>query len=92
MQLGIDFSEPAIPPCDPKVTPTEAKRLSRQCQEILSRLQTGPATNVALAGIALKYTSRISDLRAAGHDVRVIERSHETGVTVYRLITNKESA
>jgi hypothetical protein len=91
MQLGIDFTEPAIPPCDPSVAPVEAKRLSKQSAAILDRLRQGPATNVALAAIALKYTSRVSDLRAAGFDVRVIERSHETGVTVYRLITAKES-
>lgn len=82
-QVDIDFSP--IPPCDPNAHPDEAPRLSRQCRAILQRLIVGPMTNVSLASIALKYTSRISDLRAAGYDIRVADRCHETGVVVYRL-------
>jgi hypothetical protein len=35
--------------------------------------------------LSLKYTSRISDLRHAGYDVRVVERDYASGRTVYRL-------
>lgn len=63
----------------------EARRLSRQCQAILAVLQRGRVTNHELAQLSLKYTSRLSDLRAAGHDVRVVTQDRRTGVTVYEL-------
>ena len=65
----------------------EQTRLSNQSARILARLQVGPATNRELAEISLKYTGRISDLRKAGYDVKVIERDHATGRTVYALET-----
>lgn len=74
-----------IRPRDPHVTRAEAPRLSAQCSAILQRLRQGPATNVELATMALKYTSRLSDLRAAGYDVQVSERDHTTGRVVYVL-------
>ena len=64
--------------------PTQ-KRLSGQNAAILSRLRIGPATNTALATISLKYTSRISDLRAAGHTIRCT-RQYDSGVTFYELV------
>lgn len=74
-----------LQPCDPHVDKRERPRLSKQCRQILWRLEQGPATNVELASIALKYTSRLSDLRAAGYDVQVVERDHRTGVVRYAL-------
>ena len=65
------------------VVPDDLRRLSGQNLAILERLQRGPATNRELAALSLKYTSRISDLRAAGYDVQA-ER-HEGGLTIYRL-------
>jgi hypothetical protein len=47
----------------------ESVRLGRQCVEILERLKQGPATNAELAAIALKYTSRLSQLKQAGHTI-----------------------
>jgi hypothetical protein len=47
----------------------ESGRLSAQCQKILDRLRLGPAPSSELASIALKYTSRISDLRKRGHQI-----------------------
>jgi hypothetical protein len=61
----------------------EAPRLRPQHHEILARLREGPATNAELAGLSLKYTSRVSDLRAAGYGVRCERQAG--GVTVYRL-------
>jgi len=60
------------------------RRLS-QADQILERLREGHATNAELAEISLKYTSRISDLRARGIDVRVIRQDRSTGLTVYGL-------
>ena len=59
-------------------------RLENQCRKILTLLKTRGnqgATNAELSRIALKYTSRISDLRDAGHDIRCYS---EGGNGVYR--------
>lgn len=72
---------------DPQVRGTvEASRLGRQCRTILAMLQVGPCAARELATVALKYTSRISDLRRAGYDVRVTERDRRTGWTLYELV------
>jgi hypothetical protein len=67
-------------------------RLSRQCAEILTLLKTGPATNHMFSGCSLKYTSRVTDLRRAGYDIRVIDRNHRTGVVWYALFVNGKRA
>jgi hypothetical protein len=73
-----------IAPVDSHVTePSECRRLSTQNATILARLQRGPCTNRELAGLSLKYTSRISDLRAAGHVITV--KRHPRGLTIYSL-------
>lgn len=85
------FAAPAPEPTkirliDPKVRGTEEEpRLSNQCAQILERLRQGHATNSELAGISLKYTGRISDLRQSGFDIQVIQRDRKSGVTVYEL-------
>lgn len=71
--------------CDHTVKSDEAPRLSAQCQAILDRLKTGPVTNKELAGISLKYTGRISDLRKNGFTVECFVRDHTSGVSWYRL-------
>lgn len=73
-----------ILPEDTHVTePTEVRRLASQNARFLERLRKGPATNVELAKIALKYTSRISSLRTAGY---VIEcKRFPKGLSVYTL-------
>jgi hypothetical protein len=81
----LNFELPAIP-VNKTVDAREVKRLSKQCQLILERLQAGDATNMELSGIALKYTSRISDLRAAGYTIEISERDHESGSVTYRLV------
>ena len=72
-------------PTDPHVAAEEAPRLTGQNLAILQRLQRGPATNVELARIALKYTSRISDLRKAGYNVQIIQRDKRSGHTMYAI-------
>ena len=74
-----------INPRDPGVTPAEEARLSDQCKAILSRLRKGPATNRELATIALKYTGRLSDLRAAGFKVEPVSHDRQTGLVTYQL-------
>ena len=64
----------------------EHRRLSRQCEDILARLKQRPTSNHELAAISLKYTSRISDLRAAGYDVAIHSRDYKSGLVVYRLV------
>lgn len=75
--------EPVIQFADTNLEKEEKPRLSRQCREILERLKQGTATNKELAAIALKYTSRISDLRASGYDVRIVSRDRKSGIVVY---------
>jgi hypothetical protein len=83
---GLFSRDVAIVPCDPRVPVASKPRLSRQCLAILDRLEQGDATNRELAALALKYTSRLSDLRAAGYDVRVVFHDFKTGVVRYRLV------
>lgn len=84
------FDRPADPgpilPCDPSAPALAVPRLSRQCRDILERLRRGPGTNTELARIALKYTSRISDLRKHGYVVEVQSHDHSTGLVVYALV------
>jgi hypothetical protein len=64
---------------------TQAKRLSSYRQQILARLQRGPATNRELNEICLRYSARIKELRDAGHGIRIIHREQCTGKVVYAL-------
>ena len=77
----------ATPPIDPHVEAEEVPRLSGQNAAILALFRAAPrrrVTNLKLAQIALKYTSRVSDLRAAGYHIELVQRL-EGGVTVYEL-------
>lgn len=58
-------------------------RLSRQCQEILTRITDRWASSCELSEVALKYTSRLSDLRQRGYKIDT-KRSDE-GWWYYRL-------
>lgn len=84
-QPDLFEARPAIRIADPAVRDTvETPRLSHQCQMILALLRAGPVSNRTLSCAALKYTSRISDLRASGFDIRAsVDR--KTGFTVYTL-------
>ena len=62
----------------------DRKRLAGQNLAIFERLQRGPATNVELAGISLKYTSRIDDIRKSGVEIQATRG--DGGVWVYRLV------
>lgn len=78
------FRRDVVLPTDSHVSePGEVHRLAGQNERILARLRSGPCTNVELAKLSLKYTSRVSDLRAAGFTI-VAERKSR-GLTVYSL-------
>jgi hypothetical protein len=77
------YREPLIPVRDPNAGDDDKPRLSGQNLRILERLRHGPVTNDELSRFARKYTSRISDLRAAGYTI-TCERA-EGGLTWYRL-------
>lgn len=72
-------------PVDSRLGAPETLRRNRQCIAILKLLLAGHPSNAELAGKALKYTSRISDLRKAGFEVTVASRDYATGVVSYAL-------
>lgn len=67
------------------VTVVDGRRLGQQCAKILSLLRDGPQTNFCLSSVALKYTSRISDLRLLGYLIEC-ERL-EGGLMRYHLVS-----
>lgn len=74
------------PLCDHTVVEEEKPRLAGQCAEILELLQSkARVTNKEMAVISLKYTSRVSDLRKAGHTITCVDRDHKTGEAWYEL-------
>jgi hypothetical protein len=75
---------PVAIPTNVSVDKRDRSRLVGQNLAVYERLLRGPATNVDLAGISLKYTSRISDVRAAGHRIDCERRAD--GVSVYTLV------
>lgn len=84
-QSRLDFSRDVfLVPRDTHVTePADVRRLGSQNAAILERLQRGPCTNVELARLSLKYTSRVSDLRKAGYVVDA--KRMPGGLTIYTL-------
>ena len=84
MQLDLfDRKTPTPPPTDPNVIESDEHRLTGQNARILEMLQEGAVTAAELSAIALKYTSRISDLRKAGY--RITCHRIDGGNNVYRL-------
>lgn len=91
-QLTFDFAIGTPPPrnpppIDPNADAADRPRLGGQNAAILALLESKPeVSNAELAGISLKYTGRISDLRAAGHAIKITRR--EGGTRFYSLIRN----
>lgn len=91
-QLSMfDFREQMHGPA--KITPhyadqADVPRLTGQNAAILARLRQGPATNRELAEISLKYTSRISDVRAwlENHGESIICKRGCGGLNMYRIV------
>ena len=77
--------------CPLSALPEDIKRLKVQNGEVLQILLNGATTNAELAETSLKYTSRISDIRAwiKKHDLgwKIVNTRLENGLTIYRLDT-----
>lgn len=84
-QQGDLFSPKPVPRIDRRLPQPERRRLSAQCASILDRLEHGPASNLELSAIALRYSARIKELRDAGYVIEITETDHATGRRVYRL-------
>ena len=92
MQDAFDFVPPLLDmrTISPTGAPTAAApRLSAQSAAILSLLRERPRSNAELSRVALKYTSRISDIRAAGYRVEAFNQNHVTGEAWYRLVEDQ---
>jgi hypothetical protein len=66
-----------------------AGRIDNQCAKILALLKARGnqgATNYELARIALKYTSRVSDIRKQGWRISCVCESRSKGVHRYHLL------
>lgn len=85
-QMGLFEDRRCIAPRDRHVAAEEKPRLSGQNQAILDILQRRRATNKELGAISLKYTARISDIRKAGYDIRVVSHDRKSGLVVYELV------
>lgn len=83
-QTALDFR----PRVNATVDPRDAPRLSAQCAEILAMLREHKRTNVELAAISLKYTSRLSEvrkyLRALGEELKGTRG--EQGIWTYEIV------
>lgn len=82
-EIEADNQAKRIPVRDPNVAADDEPRLTGQNLQILQRLKCGPCLNVELAQISLKYTSRVSDLRAAGYEIEC--QRLDGGKTLYKL-------
>ena len=61
----------------------EPARFTGQRGEILAMLQRGPATNVELSKIGLRFGARLKELRDAGYQIVIV--SEVGGVVTYAL-------
>jgi hypothetical protein len=90
-QEDFGFETKGVVAADYHISKDERPRLSGQCERILALLERGPVTNRRLAEIALKYTSRISDIRAYFKEIGrtdkidIINKCHKTGLRIYEL-------
>lgn len=63
----------------------EKARFKGHCGKILQLLKKGKATNRDLAGISLRYSARIHELRQAGHNIALVSKDNKTGLSTYEL-------
>ena len=66
-----------------EATKEDWERFHTQTELIIEKLRRGPATNVELAELSLKYTSRISDARKRGYKIKC--KRLGGGITRYEL-------
>jgi hypothetical protein len=70
---------------DPNLAKAALPRVSRQALKVLELLKLGPATNRELLSVAIRYGSRIHDLRKAGYRIEIIAKDEASGLTTYKL-------
>ena len=62
-----DFlDDPKVWQANKTVLPSDLPRISEQARKILERLKDGPATNIELQEIALRYSARLHELKKCG--------------------------
>ncbi len=83
-QLSL-FDRPRTIEVNASLEPGDARRTANQTSQIIELLRNRDATNDELSAISRKYTSRVSDARKRGYDIRVVKRDYDSGLTVYRL-------
>ena len=72
------------------LTDEDRTRVSLQSGRILALLKAGPVTTSELAAVALKYSSRISDLREDGWIIQC--RRGDGGNNVYALLGRRSES
>lgn len=88
-------------PKERKATPPPARdhnlaraaipRVSRQALQVLELLRRGPATNRELLSVAIRYGSRIHDLRKAGYRIEIVAKDDASGLTTYQLFGGEDA-
>ena len=68
-QTTINFERP-VPAVDPNIHPGDVSRVTGQSAAVLERLRLGPATNIELGRICMRYSARVHDLKRAGYRIR----------------------
>lgn len=63
--------------------PIQSPRLTRQQAAVLARLQQGPATNVELMPLSMRYSARIFELRKAGWIIETDYIDKAAGICQY---------
>lgn len=81
----LDFDR--VQPVDPHVPAEDVPRLTKQALAILARLRRGPATNVELSAIGLRFGARLMDMRRAGYEIESVRGAG--GLWTYSLNENK---
>lgn len=71
---------------DPNLPKQSISRVSKQALKVLEMLRSGPKTNRELLDVAIRYGSRIHDLRKAGYDIKIVADDSQTGLTTYQLM------
>jgi hypothetical protein len=60
------LENPKVWQANKTILPSDVPRISEQARKILERLREGPATNIELQEIALRYSARLHELKKCG--------------------------
>lgn len=76
----------APPARDPNLSREAIPRVSKQALQVLEQLRSGPKTNRQLLEVAIRYGSRLHDLRKAGYDIQIVSKDEASGLVTYKLV------